>query len=54
MREENIFQIEIDGHMIDYYWDGMNLVTFKPPIKITGMHTKMMRHHAECNASNNI
>lgn len=49
MNDENIYQINIEGHKIDYFYDGESMVIFGQKglddsgFKLTGKHTKQMR-----------
>ena len=50
--KDNIYHIMIDGHKIDYFYDGHEMCIFgtkkleKAGIKITGMLTKKLRYHS--------
>lgn len=52
MMENNIYQIIIDSHKIDYFYDGKEMCVFgmerleAAGFKLTGKNTKKMRFHS--------
>jgi hypothetical protein len=52
MMQDNLYQITIGGHKIDYFYDGKEMCIFGEKrlkdagIKITGMLTKKLRIHS--------
>ncbi len=50
--EKYLFHINIDGHEIDYFYDGESMCVFgqekldDAKFRLTGMHYKKMRYHS--------